>query len=253
VATSVIGIDLSAQPTATACCIVEWHPASARIVHLGSGYANTALVELIREWHPTKVAIDSPFGWPLEFSRTITEFTESARWPDTDDRRPLLFRTTDLFVRDATGAEPLSVSSNLLAICAMRCARLLTLIADGEALDRTGSGLVAEVYPAAALRQWQLDPRGYKGAKPEKVEKRRELVHALATATASWLALEPTALEHLAASDHLFDALVAALVGRAVELGQTLPIPDGHHQAATAEGWIHLPLAQPLAQFAPFP
>jgi Protein of unknown function (DUF429) len=79
-------------------------------------------------------------------------------------------------VREETGVDPLSVSSNLLAICAMRCAHLLVELAGEGALDRTGAGLVAEVYPAAALRQWGLDPRGYKGTKPEKVAKRQELV-----------------------------------------------------------------------------
>ena len=43
------------------------------------------------------------------------------------------------------------------------------------------------------------------------------------------------------ADDDDFDALVSALVARAVEVGATDPIPSGHHWLAMREGWIHLP------------
>ena len=247
-----IGIDLSAQPRQTACCVLEWGPESARIVNLAAGFDNASLLNTIRSHRPTKVAIDSPFGWPLEFTLTISRFTESGDWPNSDDRQPLLFRTTDFVVRELTGTNPLSVSSNLLAICAMRCARLLTLLADGAPLDRTGAGHAVEVYPAAALRQWGLDPRGYKGARPDRLRKRRQLVAALADATAGWLELDPSTRERLSSSDHLVDALVSAVVGRAMASGLTLPIPPEHRDAALAEGWIHLPQRQPLADFSPF-
>lgn len=251
-ATATLGIDLAAQPRQTACCVLEWGDKAARVTHLAAGYDNGALLNLIAESTPTKVAIDSPFGWPVAFSRTIAAFTELGQWPDTDDRRPLLFRTTDLVVREITGADPLSVSSNLLAICAMRCARLLTLLADGAPLDRSGGGPAVEVYPAAALRQWGLDPRGYKGTKPEKLETRRQLVNAFATATCGWLELEAGDVERLQSSDHHLDALVSAVVGRAVELGLTVPIPAEYLKAAAVEGWIHLPQRRPLADFTPF-
>jgi hypothetical protein len=250
--TVTLGIDLSAQPRETACCIVEWGPSSARIAHLDAGFDNAALLALIERWQPTKVAIDSPFGWPLEFTRTIAAFTEFGSWPDTDDRRPLLFRTTDLVVKDLTGTDPLSVSSNLLAICAMRCAGFLTRLTQDSPLDRTGSGLVVEVYPAAALRQWGLDPRGYKGTKPEKHEKRKALVALFADATANWLRLDAPTIERLGSSDHLLDALISAVIGRAAEAGLTLPIRPDQAEPALAEGWIHLPHRAPLSEFDPF-
>jgi len=131
----------------------------------------------------------------------------------------------------------------------MRCAELLVELAGEGDLDRAGGGLVVEVYPAAALRQWGFDPRGYKGSKPEKVEKRHQLVESLAAATSQWLELPEEQRVLFAASDHLFDALVSALVGRAVELRRTLPVPDEHRALAASEGWIHLPKRQPLSQF----
>ena len=106
------------------------------------------------------------------------------------------------------------------------------------------------MYPAAALRQWGLDPRGYKGAKPEQQAKRRELVSALVTAW-PWLRLEEHQRGLLASSDHLFDALVCGVLARAVPLGLCLPIPLDARQLARTEGWIHLPLRQPLHRFPP--
>jgi predicted nuclease with RNAse H fold len=243
-----LGVDLSAQPKATACCALVWESEAAEVLRLESGFDDAALVQLVEELQPAKVAIDAPFGWPLEFTRTITEFTATGRWRHDADRRPLLFRATDLFVREVTGADPLSVSSNLLAICAMRCARLLNLLNGDRPLDRTGASLLVEVYPAAALRQWGLDPRGYKGAKPERKQKRRTLVERLVGETAAWLRLDDTGIERLSSSDHLLDALIAAIVARAAALGQTLPIPPGHREAAAAEGWIHIPVGRPLRE-----
>lgn len=246
-----IGVDLSAQPKETAVCVIEWSEKAARVTHLSVGADNQTVVDLVEAHEPTKVAIDAPFGWPAPFLAALTDFTKSAEWPAGRERRPLLLRTTDLAVKNETGTDPLSVSSDRIAICAMRCAELLVELAGDGELDRTGAGLVAEVYPAAALRQWGFDPRGYKGSKPEKVEKRRQLVAGVTAATAPWLDLNAEQHELVAASDHLFDALVAAIVGRAVERGRTLPIADEHRALAAREGWIHLPERGTLSEFMP--
>jgi hypothetical protein len=82
-----IGVDLSAQPRETACCVLEWNARSARIVHLDVGYDNAAIAELVAVHRPAKVAIDSPFGWPFEFIRTISDFTFTGRWPMAGDGR----------------------------------------------------------------------------------------------------------------------------------------------------------------------
>jgi hypothetical protein len=101
-------------------------------------------------------------------------------------------------------------------------------------------------WPVPFLRQWAFDPRGYKGPKPEKVEKRHQLV-----SEATYANLSRDQRELLMASDHLFDAFVSTLVGRAVELGRTLPIPNQARASAVRKGWIHLPERQPLSQFRP--
>jgi hypothetical protein len=246
-----IGIDLSAQAKKTAACVIKWEDPSARIAHIALGADNQLLVELLAAHAPDKVAIDAPFGWPAPFISALNDFTNSGEWPPGSERRPLLLRTTDLAVREQTGRDPLSVSSDRLAICAMRCADLLVDLAGEGGLDRTGGGLVVEVYPAAALRQWGLDPSGYKGARPEKVEKRRELVAEVTAATSRWLELTDEDRELLIASDDILDALISAIVGRAVQMEGTLRIPDAHRRIAASEGWIHLPERRPLSKFRP--
>jgi hypothetical protein len=66
-------------------------------------------------------------------------------------------------VREQAGLVPLSVSADRIAHVALRCAVLLAeLDASGRPVDRSGSGHVVEVYPAASLRRWGLDHPGYK-------------------------------------------------------------------------------------------
>ena len=81
----------------------------------------------------------------------------------------LAFRRTDQVVHAATGRWPLSVSADRIAYPAMRCAGLLArLAATGRPVRRSGiDSLVAEVYPAAALRIWELPTAGYKTTGPQ--------------------------------------------------------------------------------------
>jgi hypothetical protein len=122
----------------------------------------------------------------------------------------------------------------------MRCAVLQAKIArDAGPQPRDGSGRLAEVYPAASLKLWGLLARGYKGRGATETERLALLLDGL-TRAAPWLDLAGSA-ERLAASDDLFDALVASLTARAVALGRTLRPDDSHAKAALSEGWIHLP------------
>lgn len=250
-----LGIDLSAQPKETAACLLEWTDASCHIARFAVGLDNDALLDLVETASPTKVAIDAPFGWPAPFVDAVSRYTAAGDWPrPAETRRPFLLRTTDLAVIDITGGRPpLSVSADKIAVCAMRCAELLTALARNGSIDRTGSGVAIEVYPAAALRQWGFDPTRYKGGKPAQLETRRRLAEAISDATAAWLTLDADERRLMAASDHLLDAFVSALVARAAAVGLTVPIPDDAQTVAATEGWIHLPIRQALAAFDPFP
>jgi len=80
--------------------------------------------ETLLEFHERSDAtgIDSPFGWPVPFEELVR--LEGAWRSDpwsTEKRDALRFRLTDFRVRELTGRWPLSVSSDLIAVAAMRC------------------------------------------------------------------------------------------------------------------------------------
>lgn len=244
-----IGIDLAAQPRETAACMIAWRRQTASLEVLAAGFSDDALLELLRR-APTKVAIDAPFGWPGPFVDAVAEYQRTGEWREADIA-PLRLRDTDRAVISSTGQQPLSVSSDRIAVTAMRCARFLSrLRTEGHSISRDGRGLVAEVYPAAALRVWGFEPRGYKGPKPEQRAKRLALANGLSAATASWLTFTNAERASLAESDHLFDALICALLARAIAEGRSRKVEPEERQAALAEGWIHLPLPGSLGDLA---
>jgi predicted nuclease with RNAse H fold len=238
-----LGIDLAAQPPNTSACTIEWGPGRPIVSGLRSRMDDDALLDAIGG--ADKVAIDAPFGWPDEFVDAVAAHRNRAGWPGSREdqdlyRFQLSFRATDRRLIEHGARRPLSVSTDLIGVVAMRCAYLLDrLAARGEPVDRAGSGKVVEAYPAPALASWGLSATGYKS----RVGAAR-LPELLSQLEEGLGGLEMTMQQREAAgSDHnSFDALVCSLVARASALGLTQP-PDPGHEAdrATREGWIHLP------------
>jgi hypothetical protein len=249
--TRTIGIDLSAAPERTAACVVNWEAQRAHVVTLILGLTDAQLVELVAEHRPSKVGIDAPFGWPTPFVEAVSSYTSAGAWPGSD-RSPLTLRTTDRVVwAEAGGRPPLSVSSDRIAACAMRCAWLLSRWAEEQPLDRTGAGLFVEVYPAPALRRWGLATGSYKGKRETEVEVRKTLVEALSRECSGWFDLDNETLTTLYASDDALDAVVCAVIARVVGAELAPPIPAEHLEVARLEGWIHLPPQEPLRELGP--
>ncbi|MDQ3515110.1 MAG: DUF429 domain-containing protein [Chloroflexota bacterium] len=192
------------------------------------------------------VGIDAPFGWPEPFIRLMADQAagrpETSPW-DTVRRDAPRFRQTDFVVRGVLGRWPLSVSSDLIAITAMRCAGLLASLGVG---DRSGAGRVVEVYPAVALQRWSLPSSGYKGL-AGRATALPNLFRAL-LAACPWLDVPEPVARTCAASDHAFDALVCALVARAVAIGATERPGDSEREHARVEGWIAIPTADALGR-----
>ncbi len=103
---------------------------------------------------------------------------------------------------------------------------------------RDGSERLLEVYPAAALNVWHLQYRRYKRSTGRAVL--TEIIRALRE-QAPWLVADHHVWRALHASDHAFDALIAALIARAHARGLCHPIPDDCRDVAAREGWIHVP------------
>ena len=212
-----LGVDLAAGDENTALCLVEWGRGAPRVERLiPRGGSDGLIVELAAD--ADVVAIDAPFGWPTPFVDEIASYQTGAEWPR---QRPndLWFRRTDVRVQGKTGGRwPLSVSSDRIARPAERAARLLTLLGtSGRAAARDGSDAVIEVYPAGALRSWDIRADGYKSSDAREVRERirDQLVGAVG------LDVGEDGRAELAAADHPLDALIASLVARAYGLGRS--------------------------------
>jgi predicted nuclease with RNAse H fold len=245
-----VGVDLAAEPAGTAVASIRWSPGRAEVTDLVVGADDDAILDAIRA--AAKAGIDCPLGWPAAFVEFVAAHHAGhvVAPPDVAGRawrRRLAYRVTDEAVSREIGRWPLSVSADRIGYTAMRAAGLLASLArEGRPVDRGGTGVVVEVYPAAALRRWGLTDRGYKGK--QNLSTLATLVDEL-TGTAGWLDLGR--YENLCrASDHATDAVVAALSARAAACGlATRPGPD-QRDAARTEGWIALPTGS-LPDLAP--
>ena len=149
-----------------------------------------------------------------------------------------------MLVYRRTGKPPLSVTTDRIAYCAMRCAAILTAL--GAAKD--GSGQLVEAYPDATLRTWlpvlfSQTRQSYKTRNNAHAHARREvLVEAILEAVGGGFHMTADQRVDAVQSDDCLDALVCALLARAAALGHTgLPETDQHRNLARIEGWIHLP------------
>ncbi|MDQ0662045.1 putative nuclease with RNAse H fold [Arthrobacter ulcerisalmonis] len=238
-----LGVDLAAATKKTAVAVIDWGRDSARLTHLALDVDDQHIVELFGASHMT--GVDCPVGWPDALIPFLTGHLNFHAAPVLEHdgiagRRLLAYRDTDRFVTRETGLIPLSVSADRLAHPAMRCAVIQAKIAALHGPQpRDGSGRLAEVYPAASLKIWGLNGRGYKGRGVPEAERLGLLLAALEEA-APWLDLVGHQ-DRLSGSDDLFDAVIASLTARAAARRRTLAPDSAHAEAARTEGWIHLP------------
>ena len=246
-----LGVDLAAATKKTAVAVIEWSGGAAKLVHLALDVDDQGIVDLFGTCD--MAGVDCPVGWPDALVPFLTGHAAFDAGPvlahdGIAGRRLLAYRDTDRFVTACTGLIPLSVSADRLAHPAMRCAVIQVKIAALHGPQaRDGSGRLAEVYPAASLKIWGLNGRGYKGRGIPEAERLGVLLDALRN-QAPWLDLAGYG-DKLAGSDDLFDAVVASLTARAVARRRTLLPGETQAAAALTEGWIHLP-ACPLEELA---
>jgi predicted nuclease with RNAse H fold len=243
-----LGIDLAAESRNTAACRVRWASGGAVVewVRLGSASRpldNDALAALIKEADAT--GIDAPFGWPRRFVAAVSQWEASSTWSepwDDDTRRALRLRATDRWLAERQHRAPLSVSADSISVCAMRAATLLC-VAGSQLLSRI-DGPTFEVYPAAALREWNVATKGYK----KDAAARTHLLTQLASG--SWVDFGGFD-EELVRTDHALDAFICAVVARAASTGHVVEIPMSLRADAAVEGWIHVPNAPPSELVSP--
>ena len=228
-----LGIDLSSLPANTAACRIEWFRGKARADDPCLRVDDERLDGLIQT--ADAVGIDAPLGWPIAFKNAVAEWT-SPTWNE-EIRDRLRFRRTDQLLREKFKLSPLSVSSDLIALPAMRA---MALLRRHGVSDRSGDGRFFEVYPSGSLAMWKIAHQGYKQRTSEGARKRAKMLKALRTSM-PWLDVSQRYEE----SDDALDALIASLTARAAAQGFTTRPEAGDIAAAAEEGWIHLPTAFP--------
>lgn len=242
------GVDLAADPRRTACCAIDWATGS---VELSDGSVDDD--QIVALAHRASLSgWDVPLGWPDAFVEAIGEHhpgPEPGRGvadADPDARRLMRYRLTDRRFAEASAPVrwPLSVSTDLIGVPALRAAALQRrLVDEGLVVDRAGiAGAVAETYPAGTLAAWGWPSRSYKGAagRGRRVDLVAKLVGALPA-----LSFAVDVREAMAASDDRLDAVVCALVARAVATGRGTPPPEADLAVARREGWIHVSSSAP--------
>ncbi|MGZ4788683.1 MAG: DUF429 domain-containing protein [Terriglobales bacterium] len=234
-------IDLASQAEHTAECSIHWIDGRADVRTWKCGVTDDGIISTLAG--SDKVGIDVPLGWPNAFVRAIYRHHAKRSW------RParlanLRYRATDRFIVEKTRRWPLSVSTDLISVPALRAAAIVANF-EGFDLDRSGSAKIVEVYPAAALRVWGFVASRYKGA--NRAAARIALVDSLRAETNSWLLGSDHCFDVAISDDNILDAFIAALVARAAVLNLVHPIPRRLRRAARTEGWIALPLPGSLA------
>jgi hypothetical protein len=177
-------------------CTLDRCERPVKIGELAIDFGDAAIVDLVNAYKPTKIAVDAPFG-PIPFVTAVSNHAAGGRRKNQD----------------------------------------VAALANGSRkIDRAGRELVVEAYPAAALRQWGINPRGYKGK--EQQTRRHGLLAELLQRSGPYLALDRKQHELLVASDHVLDALLCALIARAALVDLLVEIPSGLRELAALEGWI---------------
>jgi predicted nuclease with RNAse H fold len=208
-----LGIDLASMPKDTAACLVRWERGHAVAEAPRLGCTDADLDESIRA--ANVIGIDAPFGWPDAFRAAVADWTATAWTADAELRTRLRLRLTDRRVQSQLGLIPLSVSTDRIALPAMRA---MALLRRHGVSDRAGDGRFFEVYPAGSLKVWVLPHRSYKGLLPAVCAGRATTLQQLRSAL-PWL--EVPAVR--AATDHGLDALIAALTARCCATDRAQP------------------------------
>ncbi len=241
----IAGVDLAAEADRTGLAILnvgerESLNAQMTIDELLLGADDHAIRNAITQ--AGRTGVDVPLGWPQKFVEFVSDHASGElSAPESTDRewrRGLALRETDRYVQRAIGVWPLSVATERIAYAAMRWAGIEAhLRAEGVSTARDGSGVVYEVYPAAALKAWGLQHRGYKGQKNSEV--RHQLVDELSKTFPN---LEWNGHRDLCvADDNALDAVLAAIIALEAYLGRCEPAPADLKSSALREGWIWVP------------
>lgn len=235
---------MSSKAQGTASCSIRWENGQARIETLEHAVDDRRL-EVLLVQSADKVGVDVPLGWPDAFVDAVVHHRDGQVFGEANIAE-LARRRTDTWVWRNTQQLPLSVTTDRISYPAMRFARIVDRLCSING-DRTGGAKLVEVYPAAALRTWNLQYNRYKR------DKGRDVLAAIIRQIrdrCTWLIADNAIWSDVNRDDHALDAFICALVARAHATGRCHPIPLEDIETARREGWIAIPKASTLETLA---
>ncbi len=233
-----IGIDCAAQRSNTGLAIGTVVNGVAFVDRLYAGHPDPAALIAEALTLPALLAFDSPLGWPADLGTTLA----AHRAGNAIEIEPntIFRRETDRFVKETIGKQSLDVGADRIARTAHAALGLLAEVRDKSEVDieladsqqHRADALCFEVYPAATLRTYGIDARGYKGKKPENRAARGKLIEALEPI----LRIEESLVETALATDDALDAAICCLAAADFLTGSCYEPQDA--ELAAKEGWI---------------
>ena len=238
----VLGIDWATKPANRAA--VEL--AGRRIVNVVHPFTDEDAIAALNREDVDVIAVDTPLGWPAGFSQFVEGWSATEGGAPPPEGSAFSMRLTDLVVRQEVGKVPLSVSSDRIALCARSWVEVFVRAGAAGRVDAgqtpTPARPVIEVYPAAALAQFDVAPDGYKKAKVARRALLSKVLRRFALDDGGHL---PALVGSKDDDAHVADALLAGLSGLAwggALKGWGVRRPKaGERAAAAREGWIFFP------------
>lgn len=152
----VVGVDWATESKKRAA--VELAPQSGvlSLVKVAQPFSDADAGSTLKDQGLIVVAVDTPFGWPKDFSSFVSTWSASTGGPPPPTSLSFSLRTTDLVVKQETGKQPLSVSADRIGLCARSWVNVVTAEKVANRIDvgqrPTPERPVIEVYPGASLK-----------------------------------------------------------------------------------------------------
>ncbi len=250
----VVGVDWATESKKRAAVELATQSGVLSLVKVLQPFSDADAGTTLKDPGVNVVAIDTPFGWPKDFSRFVSAWSASTGGPPPPTSARFSLRTTDLVVKQETGKQPLSVSADRIGLCARSWVNVVTAEKVATRIDvgqpPTPERPVVEVYPGASLKVFAK----YSNSTVDEVafKKKRAIREAALKGLFSMFGVQdPNQLTKKLIGvgeedSDAADAFLAALTALAY-LGQlpgwSVRRPVSHELAlAETEGWIFFPV-----------
>lgn len=244
--TWVIGLDWATQENARGLALGCVDTDNHLVVHkVERASKRKPTKEIVGSWlgdgKSALICIDAPLGWPIGLSRALWNHDAGCgigTAPDT-----MFSRFTDTFVAGRLGKKPLEVGADLIARAALSAVQFLGLMRgpqyglmplpwNDRMINETS---VIEVYPAATLCAWGIDPTGYKGNKGRSA---REVIFDRIADVPKIDCRAKGVRNACCDKDHYLDAVLCLLAGRDFLARECLKPSNDIGHLIEKEGWI---------------